>query len=284
MKNIPRYIILIGVLVLFIGVAPRFLFLDKTQETITDQLSEKLGSQVTVHEMHWIWLPLPHLSLSNTRIINAYSEFSVPKMKIYPNWRVIFNKELMLGSIHLVSPEIFVNKKALQAGKSSELNLPEVKVIIKNGLLRVESNENYRDVLLSDVHIFSNIDGMLKMEQQKAEVDIHGSSTFSRNIGLMGHFNSNNNSYQFFLDVRDIKLHQSVSAFLQGHLIPKESNARLAGSITGTGLQNFAVNLHGTVPSFTVRHKNHETLLTPGFTDFTLLKSGSLLRLTIKDL
>jgi hypothetical protein len=284
MKNISRYIILFGVLVLFIGVAPRFLFLDKTQQTITNQLSKKLGSQVTVHEMHWIWLPLPHLSFSNTRIINAYSEFSVPKMKIYLNWRAIFNKELILGSIHLVSPEIFINKKALQAGKSSKLTLPEIKIFIEKGVLKVEANENYRDVLLSDDHTFNNIDGMIKMEQQKAELDLHGSSPFSRDIGLMGHFNLNSNNYQFFLDVRDIKLHQSVAAFLQGHLIPKESNARLAGSITGTGLQNFAVDLHGTLPSFTVLHKNHETLLTPGFTDFTLLKSGPLLRLTIKDL
>ena len=133
MKNISRYIILIGVLVLFIGVAPRFLFLDTTQQAITDQLSMKLDSQVTVHEMHWIWLPLPHLSLSNTRIINAYSEFSVSQMKIYPNWRIIFNTELMLGSIHLVSPEILINKETLHTGKSSDLTLPEIKVFIKNG-------------------------------------------------------------------------------------------------------------------------------------------------------
>ena len=104
MNKLPQKILLIILLILFVGVAPRFLFLDKTQKTITEQLSKKMGSQVTVDRMHWVWLPLPHFSFSNTNIINEYSEFSVPKMKIYPNWRIIFNTELLLGSIHLQSP------------------------------------------------------------------------------------------------------------------------------------------------------------------------------------
>ena len=48
MKKFSRYIILIAALILFVGLAPRFLILDTTQETIIDQLNEKLGSQVKV--------------------------------------------------------------------------------------------------------------------------------------------------------------------------------------------------------------------------------------------
>ena len=284
MKKFSRYIILICTLILFIGVAPRFLVLDTTQKTITDQLSKKLGSPVTVQKMQWAWLPLPHLSFSNTHIINTYSELSVPTMKLYPNWRIVFGQEAMLARIHLENPEIYINKKAFQGEKSSELTLPELSVFIKKGVLKVESNEKYNDILRTDVHIFSNINGRLKIEQHKAELDLHGSSPFSRSIGLQGIFNVNNKDYQFFLDFQDVKLHQSVASFLKGHLTPVESNARFAGSITGTGLQNFVVNLHGTLPSFSVRHKNREIILRPGFTDFALLKSGSLLRLTIKDL
>ena len=284
MKKISRYIILICALVLFIGLAPRFLVLDTTQKTITDQLSKKLGSPVTVQKMQWAWLPLPHLSFSNTHIISTNSVFSIPKMKLYPNWRIVFGQKVMLGRIHLESPEIYITKKAFKVENSAELTLPELSIFIKNGVLKVESNENYNDVLLTDVHIFSNINGRLKMEQHKAELDLHGSSPFSRNIGLQGNFNLNNNDYQFFLNFQDFKLHQSVASFYKGHLVPVESNARFTGSITGTGLQNFAVNLHGTLPSFAVRHKKREIILTPGFSDFALLKSGPLFRLTIKDL
>ena len=71
MKKLSRYIILIAALILFVGLAPRFLILDTTQETITDQLSKKLGSPVTVQKMQWSWLPLPHMSFSNTRIIKT---------------------------------------------------------------------------------------------------------------------------------------------------------------------------------------------------------------------
>jgi hypothetical protein len=284
MKKFSRYIFLIGALVLFFGLAPRFLVLDKAQKTITEQLSKKLGSPVTVEEIHWAWLPLPHLSFSNTRFINEYSEFSVPEMRIYPNWRLILNHRVMLGSIYLISPEIYINKKAFQTEKSSNLTMPELIVFIKNGVLKVETNKNFKDVLLSDIHIFSNIDGRLKMEQQNAELDLHGSSPFSRSLDLQGNFNINSKNYQFFLDFQNIKLHKSVGAFFKGHLIPVESTAGLAGSITGTGLQNIEGNLHGTLPSFMVRQKDRETLLTPGSADFTLLKSGPLVRLTIKDL
>ena len=205
-------------------------------------------------------------------------------MKVYPNWRIIFNSELLLGSIHLKNPEIQINEKAYQPGKSSELTLPELNVFINNGVLKIAAHENYRDILPKDTLIFSNIDGTLKMAQQKAKLTLQGSSLFSRSINLFGNLNISNRKYQFFLDLQDIKLHKYMESFLQGHLIPVESTASLAGSITGTGVQNIEANLHGTLPSVLVRQDDRETLLSPGFSDFTLLKSGPTFRLTINEL
>jgi hypothetical protein len=284
MKKISRYIFLIGALVLFVGLSPRFLALDKAQETITEQLSKKLGSQVTVQNMQWAWLPLPHLSFTDTKFSNEYSVFSVPEMRIYPNWGIIFNQEVILGSIYLENPDIYIDKNAFQAEKSSKLIIPEISVYINNGTLKVEASENLKEILLEDTHIFSNIDGMLKMERQKAELDLQLSSPFSRSIALQGNFNNNNKNYNLFLDFQDIKLHNSIDAFFKGLLVPVKSTARLAGNISGTGLQKIEANLHGTIPAFIVKQKDREILLTPGFADFTFLKSGPLLRLTVKDL
>jgi len=284
MNKFPKKILLIILILLFVGVAPRFLFLDTTQKTITEQLSKQLGSQVTVEKMHWVWLPLPHFFFTNTHIKNEYSEFSVPKMRIYPNWRIIFNTELLLGSIHLQNPEILINEKAFQTGKSSKITLPELNVFIKNGALKIAADENYQDILPKDIFIFSNIDGTLKMVQQKARLALQATSPFSRSINLFGNFNVSNNKYQFFLDLQNIKLHKYLDNLLQGHLIPVESTARLAGSITGTGVQNIEASLHGTLPSILVRRENRETILSPGFSDFTLQKSGPIFRLTINEL
>jgi len=284
MKKISRYIFLLGALVLFVGLAPRFLVLDKVQETITEQLSKKLGGPVTVRQMQWAWLPLPHLSFSNTRIITEYSEFSAPEMKIYPNWRIILNHKVKLGSIHLESPEIYINKKMFQTEGPSGLTMPELSVHIKNGILKIESDENIKDVLLEDILIFSKIDGLLKMEQQQIEIEFHGATPFSKNLDLLGSFNPISKDYKFLLDIQDIKLHKSVNTILKGMLIPVESTGKLAVSIFGNGLQNIEGNFHGTLPSFAVQHKDRKTLLTPGIADFTLLKSGPLLRLSIKDL
>ena len=284
MNKFPKKTLLILLLLLFIGVAPRFLSLDTTQKTITEQLSSQFGSQVTVEKMHWVWLPLPHFFFTNTNIINEYSEFSVPKMKIYPNWRIIFNTKLLLGSIHLQSPEIQIYEKAFQPGKSSKLSLPELNIFITKGALKLEASENYKDILPKDTSVFSNIEGTLKIRQQKVKLTIQGSSPLSRSINLFGSLNVSNNKYQFFLDLQDIKLHKYMENFPQGHLIPVESTARLAGSITGTGVQNIEANLHGTLPSVLIKHKDRETLLVPGFADFILLKSGPIFRLTVNDL
>ncbi|MBW2466701.1 MAG: AsmA-like C-terminal domain-containing protein [Deltaproteobacteria bacterium] len=284
MKKISRYIFLLVALVLFIGLLPRFLILDKTKDFLAGQLSEKLGIPIQVHKMEWAWLPLPHLSLSNTNIINEYSEISVPKMRIYPNWRVIINKNLMVGSIRLENPEIFLRRKVFQGEKPSEFAIPELKFYIENGRLKVEAGEEQKKILPYDIYTFRNIEGMLKIGQQDTRFDLHGSSSFSRSITLWGNINLINNKYQLFLDSQDIKLHNTAATFFKGHLIPVESTARLAGSVAGTGLENFELNLHGTLPSVKVRHQEREILLIPGYMDLTILKSDSLYRLNINGL
>lgn len=284
MKKFSRYIILISVIVLFIGLAPRFLLLEKTKQAITEQLSIKLGTPISVNKMEWDWFPLPHLSLASTKIANEYSELSVPRMKIYPNWRIIFNKDLLVGSISLENPEIFLNREFFQKKTASEVPIPELKININNGVLKIEPNENFRKILTNDVFILRNIDGVFKIGQQEVKFDLHGSSSFSRSITLWGNLNLVNEKYQFFLDSQDIRLHETIDTLFKGHLVPVESTARIAGSVTGAGQQDFKLNLHGTLPSFNVRNGKREILLVPGYTDITILKSDSLFSLNINSL
>jgi len=83
-KVFPRIIFLIIVLIIFIGLAPRFLILEDVQGRFTSQISKSLGSPLTVNKMYWIWLPLPHLTLVNTTITNENYYLSLPRVNIYP--------------------------------------------------------------------------------------------------------------------------------------------------------------------------------------------------------
>jgi len=285
MKKTFRHILFfIIIFVFFLGLAPRFFNLDEVQETIIEQISKSLDSPVTIKKMHWVWLPLPHLTLVNTIVTNTHYDLSLPKVQIYPSWRTILGEINKPGNIILYRPEIHIKKTAFLPGESSEFLLPEAAIIIKNGALEVESAQEYADVLLTESLTFSAIRGKLKLLPQEVEIDIQASSPFSKNIDLKGKFEIPEKNYRFLLDSQEIKLHQSVKTLFKGHLIPVESTARLAGTVTGQGLRHIEGDLHGTLPCFVIKPQDREIPLSCGFADLKFLKSGSLLRLDINDL
>ncbi len=293
MKKISRTIFLFFIVfVFFLGLAPRFFNLDEVQKTITDQISKSLESTVAIEKMHWVWLPLPHLTLVNTDIRNPRYTLSLPKAKIYPNWRIILGETRKPGKIILDRPAIHINRTAFLPvnrtaslpGGPSGLLMSEVAVIIKNGALEAEAPEEYKDVLLTDTLQFSSIRGKLNLLPQEIAVNIHASSPFSKSISLQGSFNILAMKYLLSLDCQEIKLHKSVKAFFKGSLIPVESTARINGTVTGQGLQHFVGELHGTLPCFVLKPQDREIPFTCGFADMKLVRSGPLLRLDINNL
>ena len=112
MKEVSgKILFFIIVFIFFLGLAPRFIILDKVQETITEHISKSLGSSVTIKKMHWVWLPLPHLTLINTNVTAGHYDLLVPKTQIYPTWRLILGETEKPGKIILDSPRFLINKK-----------------------------------------------------------------------------------------------------------------------------------------------------------------------------
>ena len=93
MKKVSRNIFFfILIFVFFLGLAPRFLILDKVQQTITKQINKSLDSAVAINNIHWAWLPLPHLTLVNMNVTNPHYDLSLPEVEIYPTWRIILGE------------------------------------------------------------------------------------------------------------------------------------------------------------------------------------------------
>ena len=285
MKKISRNIFFfVIVFIFFLGLAPRLFFVDEFHDIITKHISESLATTVTIKKMHWVWLPLPHLTLISTSLTDSHYDFFLPKIKIYPTWRIILGETHKPKKIVLDSPQFHINKRAFLPRESPERNLPELTLTIKNGAVEIEATENYKDILRKGSVKFSNIHGTVKLLPQKAAVDLKGSSPVSKKMSLQGSLNIPDRHYSFSLDAQDIKLHRSIKAFFDGRLIPVESPARLTGTVTGKGIQELEGNLHGTLPCFVVKPEDREILLTCGFADLKLVKSGPLLRLDINDL
>ncbi|KPK33197.1 MAG: hypothetical protein AMK70_09615 [Nitrospira bacterium SG8_35_1] len=285
MKKISRNIFFfVIVFIFFLGLAPRLFFVEEFHDILTKHISESLASTVTIKKMHWVWLPLPHLTLISTSLTDGHYDFFLPKVKIYPTWRIILGETHKPKKIVLDSPQFHINKRAFLPRESPERNLPELTLTINNGAVEIEATEYYKDILRKGSVKFSNINGTVKLLPQVAAVDLKGSSPVSKKMSLQGSLNIPDRHYRFSLDAQDIKLHRSIKAFFDGRLIPVESPARLTGTVTGKGIQEIEGNLHGTLPCFVVKPEDREILLTCGFADLKLVKSGPLLRLDINDL
>ena len=162
MKKISRNIFFfVIILIFFLGLSPRFFILDEVQETVTEHISRSLDSSVTIKKMHWVWLPLPHLTLVNTNVSDVHYDLFVPKTNIYPTWRLILGETEQPGKIILDSPQFHINKKAYLPREKAERSLPEVAITFKKGKMVIESSDEYRDILRKGSVTFSKISGTL---------------------------------------------------------------------------------------------------------------------------
>ena len=285
MKKISLFIIAaIIAITLFVGLAPHLLFLASAQKTVSEQLGRSLNSELTVENMRWRWLPLPHLSLINAHITNEYTSCSLPYINIYPDWRMIFAKSFIPGKIKLEDPDILIKEQISRpGGGSAGSSLPALNLSITNGKVKVVIPERYRDMLLDDHIRFNDINGGLKIVGQQVALDFKASSPFIKRLDLQGLINPGGNNYRFIADCRDIRLHRFVKSFYQGRLIPAKSTSSLAVTFAGTGLQEMEASLKGILPGFFVKLNGHEVLLSNANADLALVKSGSLVRVTLKD-
>ena len=151
MNKLSRYILLAGALILFIGLAPRFLALDATQEFIAEKLGSSLHSEVTINDIRWQWLPVPHISLINTTIHNENARLTLPTISIYAHWRMLKTSKILPEKFFLKNPEILIRLGTTgRERRSAPYTIPETNIFIKNGTLkvRVKGDEGDRETAL----------------------------------------------------------------------------------------------------------------------------------------
>ena len=273
-------------LILFVGIVPRLLSFKSAQKTLAEQLGRSLNSEISVENIEWNWLPLPHLSLINTSLANAYSRCFLPHTNIFPNWRIIFGKDFIPGTIQLINADIYIKDQIQRPGnnKAGATSLPALNLAVVNGKISFVTPERYRDVVREDILQFNTINGSLKIESQQVTLKFKASSPYSKDLNLQGWLNLEKKNYRVIADCRDFRLQTLVKSFYGGNLVPAASSSNLQITAAGTGLQNMDVNLKGILPGFLIKHNGHEVLLDNANVDLALIKAGPLLRLTVKKL
>jgi hypothetical protein len=187
-KAFVALVFFIIALVFFLGLAPRLFQLDKVRIALTTQLSRSLAGDVTVGEMHWVWLPLPHLTLVDTKVSTTHFTAAVPGLRVYPQWRMILGKIRTPEKITLENPDIRIHGTAFLPG-TAPLSLPaRAEISVANGSLSLETPEGYEDILQSPSLQFSAINGRLVLKPRTAALALKASSPFGKNITLDGNY------------------------------------------------------------------------------------------------
>ena len=285
MKKLLRNILfLLIVMAIIAGLAPKLLILEEVQQKITAQLSISLDSSVSIKDLHWEWLPLPHMSISDTRITNDEINITLPETRVYPHWSLLLGKTQKPGRVSLINPAIHIKKKLRLGEGVPELIMPEGSINIQNGTLQIDIADEYQDIFRSDSLIFVSVQAQMRLHPNKAGIVIQARAPFSDHLALQGDFNIDKQSYRFSVDFQEIELHKTIKSLVDGVLIPVESTARLQGNVVGIGLDQVEADLKGVLPSFAVKPQDKQILITSGYTHFIMHKSGPLMRLNIKDL
>jgi hypothetical protein len=285
MKRLFRNILfLLIVMAIIIGLAPKLLILEEVQQKITAQLNVSLNSSVTIRNLHWEWLPLPHMLISDTRITNDEIDITLPETRVYPHWSLLLGKTQKPGRVSLLHPVIHI-KKNLRLGEGvPELIMPEGRIDIENGTLQIDITDKYQDILQSDSLIFDSVQAKMRLHPDNVGLVLQLKAPFSDHLALQGDFNIDKQSYNFSVDFQEIKLHKTIKSLADGVLIPVESTARLQGNVVGKGLDQIEADLKGVLPFFAFKPQDKQILLTCGFTHFIMHKTGPMMRLNIKDL
>jgi hypothetical protein len=285
MKKLLRNILfLLIVMAIIIGLAPRLLILEEVQQKIIAQLSISLDSSVSIKNLHWEWLPLPHMSILDTHIANDEIDITLPETRVYPHWSLFLGKTQKPGRVILLNPAIHI-KKSLRLGEGvPDLVMPEGRIDIENGTLQIDIAGEYHDIFQSDSLIFQSVRAQMRLQPNEAGIVIQARAPFSDLLALQGDFNIDKQSYRFSVDFQEIKLHKTIKSLIDGVLIPVESTARLQGNVVGRGLEQIEADLKGILPSFAVKPQDKQILITSGYAHFIMHKSGPLMRLNIKDL
>lgn len=271
----------LATLVFIVIFTPKVIRFDIVQSEIVSRLSKELESDIQINDIRWHWLPLPHVSVRDAHIDNEHATIKVPRANFHPDWKSLFSIQLKLGKVELQKPSINLKTLKFIQEDKKDLPLPQTTIILRNGDLKLTA-KNLPGIKNKEFH-FTSINSTIHTNPKEIRVNLNALSPFTKRFSVEGNFNIPQNSYQFKFDCKGLKLHESVTSFAEGKIIPVESIANLQGTFNGQGIHSLTANIFGELPCFTVKPEDKKYLITCGFADISMTKTGDNFDFIIKE-
>ncbi|MBA3002956.1 MAG: AsmA family protein [Desulfurivibrio sp.] len=294
--NLPRIsslrlrtkVILSFVVIVLLGVVgpvlllPHFIDLDALKERISDQVNARMVGTLQTERLEWVWLPLPHMNLRDTRFTSEDTALFAPEIKVYPDWWSLIRGQIRIGKVLLLSPKVRVERFPTLLSEPPDPELAGLKVVIRNGALEVAPNTQL-PLLHSKDFSMKSMNGSVAISLAAITFELSGKPTDGELLAVSGKYLREDESYRVQFSCRNFNLHKVFHSFAQGKLVPADSPLNLTGTIEGKGVETISGKIVGDSPCLLAFPKDKKILLNCGVFDLAFAKNGEDLLLTLNE-
>jgi hypothetical protein len=261
---------------------PHFVSLDSFKARLSAQVNARLEGALQTDRLEWVWLPLPHLSLHNTRFSSEESALVAPRAEIYPDWWSLFHGRVRIGKVFLESPEIRLKQFPASLSAPPDPGLAGLNIVIRDGVLQVAENNQF-PVLQSRDFSVNALNGSLAISLAAIDFDLSGKPAQGGDLTVSGTYLREEASYRIKFSCRNLNLQEMFLSFAQGRLAPDDTPLNLTGSLEGRGAEKITGKIVGDSPCLLAFPKDKKILLNCGVFDLAFVKDGDDLLLTLNE-
>ena len=231
--------------------APKLLTVNQVQSELVRQLELAMGADISMKEMRWRWAPLPHLTLFQAAIKNDSFVISLPKTRIYPNWKTLLHGTVSVGRLYLQSPKVTIKPSFYSTDTTTTLpQLPTANITVDEGSLYLAPYDNQNLQLIKNS--FTHIQLQVRHTSDYAVLSMHSQASFASDINWQVRLFHNENSYSSSLAVKTFDLSKLISS-AYGTIQPLPSAIDFGCDIIGQGHESISLLFDGSIPDFSLQ-------------------------------
>ena len=254
---------------------------EQIKATLIERISKPVDAKTTVEKIKWRWLPLPHVTLYNSHILNHDFELIIPKTRIYPNWVALFKKNVKIGRIYLKKPEVSIHPSFFHKSGNSSLSLPQASLVIDDGDLKVDLPD-FSGLKYQTLHL-ENTNLNLRYIDNHIVYNLQSTSSFADGLKITGKFLPGNREFSASSNVKKFTLH-NILTHDEGLFSPLSSSVDMEFDLIGQGDKELRVLFNGNLPDFILQRLDEKALFNFKNAQFVFEKKDNNLKLDIIDL
>ncbi|MFW8601999.1 AsmA-like C-terminal domain-containing protein [Desulfobacterota bacterium M19] len=219
--------------VIFCGIllSPLLLKYSGVKQRINAQLTVLLGSNAGIGNIDWRWLPVPALRVENLTSENDIYALRVPEVLIYPDWRVIFNRQLSLGRVTFINPKLIIKRFAFHEKRPV---LPNLKLTVKNGRLLLPAGKLTPEITLRRLS-FNKLRLRVISHEQRLKISLDAAASFASEVNIQARVDLNKRYLSLDLGVENFNLAACFSRLYgAGSLTATDIPLRLHAEVMGS--------------------------------------------------